>query len=109
MQEIEFAPSERPLPNFMMEPDNPDAEAEEGPDAAEVFDSAALAAPAGDYEQSSISHLMQRLELGLLRRDRQGWEGPAAETRQNNDPSPKLDQRLRSAIDDLQRLAARGG
>jgi hypothetical protein len=106
----EDAPAERPLPSFMMDPEEPEeAEAEEAPEAAEMFDSVALAAPAGDYEQSSISHLMQRLELGLLRREQHGWEGPAAETQQNNEASPKLDQRLRSAIDDLQRLAARGG
>ncbi len=107
--EEEVAPAERPLPNFMMDPEEAEAEAEEADEAAEVFDSAALAAPAADCEQSSISHLMQRLELGLLRRERHGWESPAAETQQNNEPSPKLDQRLRSAIDDLQRLAARGG
>jgi hypothetical protein len=93
----------------MVDPEEPEAEAEEAPEVTEVFDSAALAAPAVDHEQSSISHLMQRLELGLLRREQHGWEGPAAETQQNNEPSPKLDQRLRSAIDDLQRLAARGG
>ncbi|HEX8532598.1 MAG TPA: hypothetical protein VF662_00355 [Allosphingosinicella sp.] len=60
-------------------------------------------------EEASISHLMQRLELGLLRRERQDWMDGAEATQQNNEPAPQLDQRLRSAIDDLQRLAARSG
>jgi hypothetical protein len=78
-----------------------ETEAEEDPEVPEVFDSVAPAPSAADLERASISHLMQRLELGLLRREGQGWNIPVGETQQNNEPSPKLDQRLRSAIDDL--------
>jgi hypothetical protein len=63
-------------------------------------------------EPATIGHLMQRLELGLLRRERPGWSDGVEGIRQNNEPPPappQLDQRLRSAIDDLQRLAARSG
>ena len=109
-REEEVASAERPLPSFIMVPQASDeSEAEEDPEVPEVFDSVAPAPSAADLERASISHLMQRLELGLLRREGQGWNIPVGETQQNNEPSPKLDQRLRSAIDDLQRLAARGG
>ncbi len=109
---------DRPLPSFMVgqeaadeaQPEEADeAQPEEADEAAEVLDCVPPEPSAADLEQSSISHLMQRLELGLLRRERQDWQPTQIEPRQDNEPSPKLDQRLRSAIDDLQRLAARGG
>jgi hypothetical protein len=67
-------------------------------------------APQPEYEQDSIPHLMQRLELGLLRREREGtsagdaapvWSSPAPAEQQ------RIDERLRGAIADLQKLAAR--
>ncbi len=58
--------------------------------------------------QSSIPQLVQRLELALARRKRKSW--PVAEPAR---PAPAsatrhIDQRLRSAIDDLQQFARRG-
>jgi hypothetical protein len=105
-----------PLPSFIAEAEATEATEEteaadpdEDPEIPEIRDSVAPDGPAGEHEGASIAHLMQRLELGLLRRERATWDGAAGEPRQNNEPSPQLDQRLRSAIDDLQRLAARGG
>jgi hypothetical protein len=66
------------------------------------------------FPEASIPHLMQRLELGLLRRGDSLSPAPASlssvrhsanDTRQ----PPQIDDRLRSAIEDLQKLAARGG
>jgi hypothetical protein len=57
--------------------------------------------------EDSIAHLMQRLELGLQRREQPDGIG-SAEPEQSYKPAPEVDQRLRSAIDDLQRLAGRG-
>ena len=63
---------------------------------------------AAAQDQASIAHLMQRLELGLLRRERSGWSALAEEAGPAIASPPALDERLRSAITDLQRLAARG-
>jgi hypothetical protein len=62
------------------------------------------------YDQDSIPHLMQRLELGLLRRERKAGGAGAADPVWSS-PAPaeqeRIDERLRGAIADLQRLAAR--
>ncbi len=63
---------------------------------------------AAEIEQTSIEHLMQRLELGLLRREGSAWLEEADEPVRSPEPS-RADERLRSAIADLQKLAARGG
>jgi len=65
--------------------------------------------PADEPAEDSIAHLMQRLELGLLRLEQGGAVGPSGPAEQAPKPAPPMDDRLRSAIDDLQRLAARGG
>jgi hypothetical protein len=62
------------------------------------------------FEQDSIPHLMQRLELGLLRRERgTRSEGTAESPWSTNAPADqeRIDERLRGAIADLQKLAAR--
>lgn len=112
----EYAPAEedagpeRPLPSFIVaEEAAEEAQPEDEGEVPEIMDSIAPPPSAADLEQSSISHLMQRLELGLLRRERQDWDPARIEPRQDNEPLGQLDDRLRSAIDDLQRLAARGG
>lgn len=86
-------------------------EAEEAPEQVDEAAEEAVAPPAfpDEPEPATIGHLMQRLELGLLRRERTGWTDGDEGVQQTNDPVPQIDQRLRSAIDDLQRLAARGG
>jgi hypothetical protein len=95
--------------SFSHEAQLDEPELEEAMDVPEVRDSVPPAEPAGEHERTSISHLMQRLELGLLRREHPSWADSPGETQQNNEPPLQIDQRLRSAIDDLQRLAARGG
>lgn len=59
-------------------------------------------------DQASIPQLVQRLERALGRRKRKSW--PVAEPARTAAGSvpPHIDQRLRSAIDDLQQLARRG-
>jgi len=60
--------------------------------------------------QNSISHLMQRLELGLVRRQGSGSDGVTYFARSEAGETPnQMDHRLRRAIDDLQKLSARGG
>jgi hypothetical protein len=58
--------------------------------------------------EASIPELVQRLEAALARRKRKSW--PVAEpARPGAAGAPRhIDQRLRSAIDDLQQLARRG-
>ena len=87
---------------FEPAPEEPEAVAEEAEEAASPYYS-------DEPEPATIGHLMQRLELGLLRRERPSFDEGAERIQQNNEPAPELDQRLRSAIDDLQRLAARSG
>lgn len=82
---------------------------QEPPEIPEVHDSIPPAEPAGEHEGASIGHLMQRLELGILRREHPDWAAPAEAREQNKDAPLQIDQRLRSAIEDLQRLAVRGG
>lgn len=57
-------------------------------------------------EPASIGHLMQRLELGLVRKEQDGDRSPAPYQAGHGAPNP-IDERLRSAIHDLQKLAAR--
>ena len=74
--------------------------------------------PPREQGEASISELMQRLERGLARRSQVAWEepaphaeAPAPEPEQPSGPiSPAaVDDRLRSALDDLQKMASRGG
>jgi hypothetical protein len=101
--------SEPSLPAYAAAEEEDEGEPDDESEIPEILDSVSPAHPAADHEQASIAHLMQRLELGLLRREHTGWDAPEGEIQQNNEPNPQLDQRLRSAIDDLQRLASRGG
>ena len=84
------------------------------------------AAPEPDGEEPSIASLMERLERGLAARQRRNVVvelEPAAPPAPAFEPEPQpepealtpaaasedpIDQRLRSALDHLQRLAARG-
>jgi hypothetical protein len=106
---------DRPLPSFMVteqpaeEPDWLDDGFEEP-----AADEAPLALPPGpeaeaEPEDSSISNLMQRLESGLNRRERADWMVDPDAPVQPKQPRHALDDRLRSAINDLQKLATRGG
>lgn len=104
---------EQPVPE---EPSADEGEAEEelvgvAPEEPEDLFEEEAASPSfpAEPEPAAIGHLMQRLELGLLRRERQGWMDEPAAAGQDHHVAPQLDQRLRSAIDDLQRIAARGG
>jgi|GEM_PF-428385 len=90
---------------------------------------AAAAMPPRDLGEASISELMQRLERGLQRRGEAGWEAPDVEVpsaphfeapqssdaieTEPEEPAPSsdpaaIDDRLRSALDDLQKMASRG-
>jgi hypothetical protein len=60
--------------------------------------------PAAPPRDESISELMQRLESGISRRER---VIPAAETAAPSPTGDAVGHRLRSAINDLQKLAAR--
>lgn len=69
-----------------------------------------------DLGEASISELMQRLERGLQRRGQAVWEeqpeaAAAPEPPFNEEPTKQagVDDRLRSALDDLQKMASRGG
>jgi hypothetical protein len=67
-------------------------------------------APEPVYERDSIQHLMQRLELGLLRREGKAQATETAApvwTSAAPAQQGQIDERLRGAIADLQRLAAR--
>ena len=90
-------PEPEPEPEFTPEP-----VAEYSPPAAPV---AAPVVPAAAGEQPSIAHLMQRLERGLDRR-RPGDGFPAEAALELRTPAKG---RLRSALDDLQKRARRGG
>lgn len=116
---------ERSLPGFLAAEGEAEAEAEAGEGEAETheLDTEAdgderFAAEADDEEaepgsgpgfasasepEPSIPDLMQRLELGIIRRQGNGWD-PAAAPLAGGD----VDDRLRSAIDDLQKMARRG-
>ena len=110
---------DRPLPSFLVAEEVADqAAGEDGqdPDWLEesfeepVEDERPLAVPSPPQaDDSSIPHLMQRLELGLGRRDRADWMADPDQPVQDNPPRRELDERLRNAIHDLQRLASRGG
>lgn len=95
-EEAEFADLAEPAATEVVE--------EEAPARPEPLAAVAAALPEPpEVEQTSIAHLMQRLELGLLRRER---SGDPAELRAANEPA-EMDERLRSAIEDLQQLARR--
>lgn len=72
----------------------------------------AIADPPMELEEPTIAHLMQRLELGLIRRQQQDWP-PVQEDDQpvaadeSPDMPPAVDDRLRSALSALQKMAAR--
>jgi hypothetical protein len=68
-----------------------------------------------DDQAGSIPDLMERLEAGLRRRQPTSWHASAPDGDRSEDASaaigetsPQLDSRLRGAIDELQKLAARG-
>lgn len=72
-------------------------------------------AEAGDARQGSIPDLMERLEAGLRRRQRNSWPASAPDLHSSNgaapasgEAPPQVDARLRGAIQELQKLAARG-
>ena len=109
-QEAEREPSFAPVAEE--EEEQPVAEADyprftpvEEPEATEE---AELSEEQPTFEQDSIPHRMQRLELGLLRRER---KPEAAETADSPWPhqapaqQERIDERLRGAIADLQKLA----
>ena len=58
--------------------------------------------------QASIPDLMQRLEVGLLRRQNQSWPVADAPKKAPAAEAVRVDERLRTAIDELQQLARRG-
>jgi hypothetical protein len=106
----------RPIPAFLVAAAEPDA-AEEPLDLVDfqrepasdvqsdfIADSPPETAQASTHDDS-ISVLMRRLESGLSRLD----EGVSASNDAAEAPAfrPQLDERLRSALDDLQRMAAR--
>ena len=89
----------RPFPSFLVL-EQPEEERQEP-----AFEDLASALPeVPEIEQTSIPHLMQRLELGLLRKERGSGQARA------DDPgdADRIDERLRGAIADLQKLTARG-
>ena len=90
----------RPFPSFLVL-EQPEEEERDEP----AFEDLAAALPeVPDVEQTSIPHLMQRLELGLLRRER----GSAQNGAHDPGEADRIDERLRGAIADLQKLTARG-
>jgi hypothetical protein len=110
----------KPLPGFLI-PQEPEAEAEpaeleaapepEAEPEAEAVPIAELAAQLPDAEDEtdqSLSQLVNRIEFGLARK-RQAL--PAAELPQVEEPSieqERVGHRLRSAINDLQKIASSG-
>jgi hypothetical protein len=75
------------------------------PEAAEVLEPEPVAEAAPEPEDDpSISKLMQRLEFGLARKERAAPLDPSAVAPPADDA---VGHRLRSAIGDLQKLAAR--
>lgn len=92
------------------EPDTPlvwpEPAAQPEPEAAEAPEPEAAAEAAPETEDDpSISKLMQRLEFGLARKERSAPLDPSAVAPPAADA---VGHRLRSAIGDLQKLAARG-
>ena len=89
----------RPFPSFLVL-EQPEEERHEP-----AFEELAAALPeVPDVEQTSIPHLMQRLELGLVRREHGEPRHQAGEPGE----ADRIDERLRGAIADLQKLTARG-
>lgn len=101
--EAEEAAEDWPLPSFIV----PQEEAA-GAEPAAPPPPPPMPEPA-DGGQDSIPHLMQRLELGLVRRQDRSPDAaaPFAPLDGSEEPNP-AGHRLRSAIQDLQKLAARG-
>lgn len=97
--EIPAEPEPEPIPERVAEV-TPEPE----PLAPEPIESAATSREA---EEPSIASLMERLEQGLVRRE-QRKAAPAAEPVEAvAEEEDSVDARLRSALGDLQRLAAR--
>jgi hypothetical protein len=69
------------------------------------------ARPPVELEPNSIAHLMQRLELGLARRERRSEVTTVTEPVWQTAPAEPaaIDDRLRDAVAGLQKLAARSG
>lgn len=121
-----FAPEPYQPAEFTPEPCQPEAFAEARPTEEEPvsFDSPhppepGFAPEPREQGEATISDLMQRLERGLQRRGETGGEqAPAPESRslepveepREADMSAlkPVDDRLRSALDDLQKMASRG-
>ena len=112
-QEVPFAfaspapADDAPLRAFLPEADDAPlcADVPEAEEAA-ALPAAAPAEPAPAVEgEESIGRLMKRLEFGLARRERAAPIDPAAIAPRTEDA---VGHRLRSAISDLEKLAARG-
>lgn len=88
----------RPLPSFLV------LEQPEERDEPAFEDLAAALPEVPEIEQTSIPHLMQRLELGLLRKERGSTQAGAGDPAE----ADRIDERLRGAIADLQKLTTRG-
>jgi hypothetical protein len=106
----------RPLPAARAEPaPAANAEPEEQPlelGADQAFDDSSDASTEAprDEEEDSVSTLMQRLERGLHRRQKQ--PAPLESSGPASAPAPQAEQvghRLRSAISELQKVASRDG
>jgi hypothetical protein len=95
--EAEVAAAPEPEP----EPAAADVPEEERP---VITTASVLAEP----EPATIPELMQRLELGLLRRQPIRWPISEAPKRADAEQPLQIDARLRTAIEDLQQLARRG-
>ncbi len=109
----EAAEAEDQAFNDLEHEQEPDAVIEAGEEPLDLVSEAAPAlvmrpTEAATAEQATITQLVQRLEIALARRTRKSW--PIAEpARPAAAKAPRhIDQRLRSAIDDLQQLARRG-
>jgi len=95
--EVPAGPEAPPVPE-------PVAEAEPEPLAPEPIESVATSHEA---EEPSIASLMERLEQGLVRREQHKAARAAEPVEAVAEEEDSVDARLRSALGDLQRLAAR--
>jgi hypothetical protein len=106
--------TDRPTPAWLAEPQaEPEPEFEAAPlPVPELEPEAAAPPPRSDLADASLPELMRRLEQGLARRRSHRFAFPAA-PHPPHAPPPQVfpeahDDRLQSAIDSLQRFAARG-